>query len=145
METRRYWADGNSESRSSHKRNGEEVSASLVWRCRTLWYQIRCGKPGVLEQLDGLPDFALVPLAAAGDANGQLREMECEMITLDSLNCDVPKGIGKLHIAACETSGGRSWFVSVEPETGLPRDIADACRRFGAFFTAALQLDKAFH
>lgn len=117
----------------------------LVWQCRSLWYQVRCGKPGIALHVDGLPDFALVPIAAAGDAQGNLREMECEMIALNTSDGEVSDGIGRLYVVACETSKGRAWFVSVEPGKGIPHYIVEACQRFANFFSAALQMDHTLH
>ena len=144
MEIRRLRELAETHSPAAQQLQEEETSRlPLMWRCRNMWYQVRCGKPGIAKQIEGLPDFALVPLMAGGDTNGNLREMECLMVPLHDRS--TAAAFGKLLVVACESRAGRSWFVSVAPHEGVSRDTAEACLRFGTFFASALQLDRVMN
>ena len=121
--------------------NGEVSAPPLVWQCRRAWFELRCGRPGLLEPTADLPALALLPLMAGGDATGHLRELEAEIVPLQP-NSKTTGSLGTLLVVACPHERGNTWLVSVRPHPDATAEAISLCDRFAPYFTAALQMER---
>jgi hypothetical protein len=117
----------------------EEVPIQQIWRCRALVHRLRCGEPCLAEDIEGLPEFLLLPHPARKGRIGDTKEIECDMIALYDGDPAWRDGrLGRLHILGCDEIDGPSWMVLIEPLYGASHDFTDACQRFSLCFAAAL-------
>ena len=117
----------------------EGVPEPLLWRCREIVHRLRRGEPCLVDGIEGLPEFVLLPHPARKGRIGDTKEIECEMIALYDGDPGWRNGrLGRLHLLGCDEMDGPSWMVLVEPMYGASGDCTDVCQRFGLCFAAAL-------